>query len=342
MLNYNDLIEKLIASQNLSRQEASDAMQLIMNGELNSVQIAAIATALRVKGESQDEMIGLIDAMRQGSIKVNCDAPNVVDTCGTGGDNLQTFNISTAAAFVAAGAGVVIAKHGNRAASSKSGSADVLEALGLNLDISKQQAEKALANLGISFLYARAHHPALKHAAVARQELSFRTIFNLIGPLTNPANTKIQLMGVFPDAPMLRVANVLSALGAQRAMVVRGLDGMDEITISGPTQVVELNNGVISEYQISPQDFGMEIAQIESICGGDAQQNATILNDIFAGTKGPDRDIVLLNAGAVIYLSGLASSHLRGVELAKQSIDTGAAANKLAALIALTNEKCDG
>ena len=256
----SNILNKIVSGNNLTFDEAKSVMENIMAGELTDSQIAAFAVALRCKGESEDEISGLVTAMKNGAVKLPETFPNSVDTCGTGGDKLNTFNISTAAAIVASGAGVIIAKHGNRSASSKSGSADVLEALGVNLNIGTDLELQALKEIGITFLFARKHHPALKHAAAARKEIAVRTVFNLIGPMTNPAGAEVQLMGVFREADIVKVANVLKKLGAKRAMVVSGQDGMDEISISAATEVAELKNGEIISYQINPEDFGIKKA----------------------------------------------------------------------------------
>ncbi len=312
-------------------------MNHIMSGSLTSAQIAALVTALRMKGETIDEIAGFVQAMRQGSVKVPNVPRNVVDTCGTGGTKLDTFNISTASAFVAAGAGVVIAKHGNRSASSKSGSADVLEALDVNINISPEEEAQALEKIGISFLFARAHHPALKHAGPTRKEIGVRTIFNMIGPMTNPAGAKTQLMGVFAGVETAKIAGVLQKLGSERVMVVHGNDGLDEITLTSETEISEFKNGEIKFYRIKPEDFGMEKCSLKDISGGEPEENAKIIREIFEGKEGPKSDIVALNAGAVIYLAGLAKTHIEGVLKAKEMIKSGAALEKLNKLIEFTN-----
>ncbi len=308
-----------------------------MAGNLTTAQIAALATALRAKGETEDEILGIVSAMRDGAVHVPHSPADAVDTCGTGGSRLHTFNVSTAAALVAAGAGVTVAKHGNRAASSKSGSADVLEALGVNLEMPPEREAQALDEIGIAFLFARAHHPALKHAAAARKEIGIRTVFNLIGPMTNPAGSRIQLMGVFPGVETAKVAAVLNKLGATRVMVVRGLDGMDEITLTGPTEISELKGGEINTYEVTPKDFGLSRCDLTDLAGGEAAGNAAIIRSILDGETGPRTDIVLLNAGAVIYLAGHAETHAQGIENARQALASGAAAKKLDELVNFSN-----
>jgi len=338
-MQFSNTLNKIILGNNLSFDEAKSIMENIMEGKLTNSQIAAFAVALRCKGESENEISGLVTAMKNGAIKLPASFPNAVDTCGTGGDKLNTFNISTAAAIVASGAGVVIAKHGNRSASSKSGSADVLESLGVNLDTDVDVELRALKEIGIAFLFARSHHPALKYAAAARKEIAVRTVFNLIGPMTNPAGARIQLMGVFREADILKVANVLKKLGAKRAMVVRGHDGMDEISISAATDVAELKDNKIISYQINPEDFGIEKAPLDSIKGGTPDVNARIISEVLDGKNCPGKNIVILNAGAVIYLSGIADSIKQGIELAEKSINSGQAKNKLHSLVKISNSK---
>jgi len=338
-MNFPEILNKIVSKENLSFDDAKSAMENIMNGNLLPTQIAAVAVALRIKGETENEISGFVTAMKNGAVRLPQLFPNAVDTCGTGGDKLNTFNISTAAAIVAAGAGVTIAKHGNRSASSKSGSADVLEAFGINLNATTETELRALNEIGIAFLFARSHHPALKHAGSAREEIGIRTVFNLISPMTNPAGAGIQLMGVFREADIKKVAAVLKKLGAKRAMIVSGHDGMDEISLSSPTDVAELKNNEITTYQISPEDFGIKNASVESLKGGTPEENAEIILKILNGAEGPKTDIVLLNAGAVIYLSGKADSIKSGIEMARQSISSGEAARKLKQLIKISNSQ---
>ena len=336
-MNFSEILNKVVNGCDLSFDEAKSAMENIMNGNFLPTQIAALAVALRIKGETENEISGFVTAMKNGAIRLPQSFPNAVDTCGTGGDKLNTFNISTASAIVAAGAGVTIAKHGNRSASSKTGSADVLETFGINLNATTEIELRALKEIGIAFLFARSHHPALKHAGSARKEIGIRTVFNLIGPMTNPAGAGIQLMGVFREADIKKVAAVLKKLGAKRAMIVSGHDGMDEISLSSPTDVAELKNNEITTYQISPEDFGIKNATVKSLKGGTPEENAKIILGILNGNAGPKTDIVLLNAGAVIYLSGKADSIKSGIEMAGQSISSGEAARKLKQLIEISN-----
>jgi len=323
----------ILNNQHLTSGLAEALMRDLMAGSLTSAQIAALAVAIRAKGETEDELVGFARAMRAGAVVVHGAPADAVDTCGTGGDNLHTFNISTAAAFVAAGAGVTVAKHGNRAASSKSGSADVLEALGVNLDMPVARISECLHSIGIAFLFARAHHPALKHAAAARSELGIRTFFNLLGPLTNPAGARIQLIGLCAGVRTAMMARVLAQLGAERAMVVHGFDGMDEITLTGPTEISELKDNDVFTYTVKPEDFGFVPCAPAQLAGGDPSRNAEIVMHILRGVKGPHSEIVLLNAGAVIYLAGKAPTHAAGIALAHEAIASGAAARKLNQLV---------
>jgi len=324
----------LIGGGVLSRADAAALMEQIMAGALSSAQIAAVAVALRLRGETADEIAGLADAMRRQAVFVPDPPPDCVDTCGTGGDGLRTFNISTVAALVAAGAGVTVAKHGNRAATSRAGSADLLEALGLQLELAPAREAQALHTLGIAFLFARAHHPALRHAAAARDELGVRTVFNLLGPLTNPAGARVQLMGVFPGIALDMVAAVLRELGSMRALVVRGQDGMDEITLTGPTDVAELRDGAIRKYTLTPEALGLARCRADDLSGGTAAENAAIARAILDGADGPRADIVALNAGAVIYLAGRAATIADGIAAARRALHSGAARAMLERLIA--------
>ena len=331
------LLNRILAGGALALEEAQALMERIMAGTLTPAQIAALAIALRAKGETEDEIIGFVQAMRGGAVPLPHTFSDVVDTCGTGGDYLQTLNVSTAAALVAAGAGVRVAKHGNRAASSKSGSADVLEALGVTLNAPPQIEERALSEAGIAFLFARSHHPALTHAAAVRKDIGIRTVFNLLGPLTNPAGVRIQLLGVFPGIETRKVAGVLQRLGALRAMVVRGLDGMDEITLTAPTEISELNGADIRTFHVTPEEFGLAPCTLDDLAGGDAAANAAAIRAILAGARGPKTDIVLLNAAAVIYLAGRAESHQAGIAVARQAIASGAAERTLKLLVEITS-----
>jgi len=300
-----------------------------MEGSAPPTATAALLTALRVKGEAVPEIVGFARAMRRFAEKV--DAPEgVVDTCGTGGDAKGTINVSTAAAFVARGAGVVVAKHGNRAATSRAGSADVLEALGAEIELGPREVSRCIAEAGIGFMFARTHHPAMRFVAPVRAELPFRTVFNLLGPLTNPAGARRQLAGVFGGAYVRPVAEALRDLGAEKALVVHGTDGMDEITVTGRTLVADVADGDIEAYEISPEDFGLSRHAPDGLLGGDAHLNARILRDVLRGQEvGAARDIVLLNAGAAIHVSGKAKSMEEGVVLAGESIRDGSGARAL-------------
>ncbi len=324
-----EALRKAAAGEALSEGEAERALETIMGGTVPPAATAALLTALRVRGESVPEIVGFARAMRRFAAKV--EAPEgVVDTCGTGGDAKGTINISTAAAFVARGAGVVVAKHGNRAATSRAGSADVLEALGAEIELGPEGVGRCIEESGIGFMFARTHHPAMRFVAPVRAELPFRTIFNLLGPLTNPAGAKRQLVGVFGGAYVRPVAEALRGLGAERAIVVHGRDGMDEITVTDKTLVAEVENENIEEYEISPKDFGLSSHAPDGLLGGDAHLNARILRDVLSGEEaGAARDVILLNAGAAIYVSGRAKTIEGGVRLAEESIGSGAALGAL-------------
>ena len=324
-----EALRKAAAGEALSEGEAERALETIMEGTVPPAATAALLTALRVRGESVPEIVGFARAMRRFAAKV--EAPEgVVDTCGTGGDAKGTINISTAAAFVARGAGVVVAKHGNRAATSRAGSADVLEALGAEIELGPEQVSRCIKEAGLGFMFARTHHPAMKFVAPVRAELPFRTIFNLLGPLTNPAGAKRQLVGVFGGAYVRPLAEALRGLGAERAIVVHGMDGMDEITVTDKTLVAEVGEAGIEEYEISPEDFGLSSHAPDGLLGGDAHLNARILRDVLSGEEtGAARDVVLLNAGAAVYVSGNAKTIEEGVRLAEESIASGAALGAL-------------
>lgn len=333
---YTNILNQLVQQKDISSEQTYELMQAIMQGELTPVQIAAIAIALRTKGETVEELTGCALAMREGAIQLPDPPPDVVDTCGTGGDGLHTFNISTAAAFVVAAAGIPVAKHGNRSASSKCGSADVLETLGVNLNVTPQTESAALKKCNIAFLYARAHHPALKNAAAVRSELGIRTFFNLLGPLTNPAGAKIQLMGIFSGVDTEKIARVIAELGATRAMIVHADHGMDEISICSPTTISEVDNGNVKTYSVSPEQWGISQCTIDELKGGDAEENAEIIRRVLQGETGPRADIVAVNAGAVIYLAGHATSHAQGIEIAKEILANGTAMSALEKFAAFT------
>jgi len=333
----NALIKKMEAGSDLSRQEAEIAMGEILSGRSDEETIVALLTVLRAKGETVGELVGFARAMRRHATPVFADGTRpdelLVDTCGTGGDSSGTFNISTAAAFVAAGAGVHIAKHGNRSISSKCGSADVLEALGVSLDVPPERVGAAIREIGIGFLFAPALHTAMRHAMPARRRLG-RTAFNLLGPLTNPAGARAQIAGVFSEKVVEKVALVLSELDVERAFVVHGAGGLDEISLAGETSVGDVRRDVVRIYQVTPEEFGLERAPLDAIAGGDAAYNAGLIRAILSGEKGPRRDIVVANASAAIVASGRAADFLEGALRAAASIDSGEALKKLDALIA--------
>lgn len=320
----------------LQVDEAEAVMNQIMQGEATDAQIGAYLMALRMKGETQDEIVGSARAMRANATRVpiSIDGVNLLDTCGTGGDKSGTFNISTTVAFVAAGAGVNVAKHGNRAASSKCGSADVLGELGVNLDLTPEQVGQCVEEVGIGFLYAIKLHPAMKHAIGPRREMMVRTIFNILGPLTNPAGARRQLMGVFVGDLTDMLAHVMGELGAESAMIVSGYGGLDELTTTGPNRVSQFAGGAVESYDLKPEDYGFEGAHISDLLGDDAPTNAAILRGILDGTMdGPKRDVVLLNAGAALVAAGKAGDLKGGIALARDTIESGAALKKLDALV---------
>lgn len=307
-----------------------------MDGEATPSQIGAFLTAMRMKGETVDEVAGFASGVRSKAIRVSAEQEGLLDTCGTGGDGIGTLNISTASAIVAAAGGVRVAKHGNRAMSSKSGSADVLEALGVNISLDREQAARCLRETGICFLFAQVYNPSMRHAAAPRRELGFRNIFNMLGPLTNPAGADRQLLGVFDREKTEFVGKVLRELGTVRALIVGSHDGMDEISLSAPTRVTELKSGRLLTYDITPDDLGLRPCSMHDIIGGDAPANAEAIRTLFSGVKNAYRDIVLANAGACFYVSGLSGTLQEGVKKAANVIDSGEAARKLEQLIQTT------
>ncbi len=333
-----EAISKAVMKDNLTEAEAETVMREIMQGEATDAQIAAYITALRMKGETVEEITGSARVMREKAVHVRLDAPYQVDTCGTGGDLSHTFNISTTAAFVVAGAGVAVAKHGNRSVSSKSGSADVLQALGINIEIPSQRVEECLREVGIAFLFAPMMHQAMKYAIGPRREIGVRTIFNVLGPLTNPAGVTSQIMGVYSADLTELLARALGNLGSRHAFVVHGMDGLDEITITDRTRVSEYSGGRVKDYFIHPSDFGLPAGKREDLLGGDAKDNAVITIEVLKGQKGPRRDIVVLNAAAGLAASGRAKDIKSGVAVAAESIDSGAAMKKLEELKSFTNK----
>jgi len=337
MIAAREALHKLIERVDLTREEMLDVMRQVMVGELTSAQIAGLLIALRMKGETVEEIAAAAEVMRTLSAKVEVTADaHLIDTCGTGGDGIQTFNVSTVCAFVAAAAGAKVAKHGGRSVSSTCGSADVLEALGVNVNLTPEQVARCVDNIGIGFMFAPNHHSAMKHAAPVRRELGVRTLFNLLGPLTNPAGARNQVMGVFDRALTGKLAHVLLRLGSAHVMVVHGADGMDEISFAGDTFVAELKNGQVREYTLNPRQFGMSLHRAESIRVDNAEQSKAMILDVLAGQAGPARDIVLLNAGAAIYVAGQADSMQAGITRAAQAIDGGAARAKLDQLAAMS------
>jgi anthranilate phosphoribosyltransferase len=332
--------------ESLSREEARQVMAEILAGQCTDSQIAAFLVALHMKGETVEEIVGFAEAIRAAATVLpltNSDVTgtgrdDLVDTCGTGGDASGTFNISTATAFVVAGAGVRVAKHGNRSVTSKCGSADVIEALGVKIDLPPARLAACLAEVGIAFLFAPAMHSAMKHVQTARRELRLRTVFNLLGPLTNPANASAQVVGVYSVDLVEKLAEALSLLGLRRAMVVHGLDGLDEITITGPTRIAEVNSGAVRTYEVTPEEFGMKRASLQDLSGGDAAVNAAIIRELFSGKHSPKRDVVLLNAAAAFVVAGKAEHLTQAVPLAMKSIDSGSAARKLAELVRFTQQ----
>ena len=350
-------------SQSLGRDEARDVMAEVLAGKCTDAQIAALLIALRMKGETVEEIVGFAEAIRAAAAPLPIgraalngsmadalavsgtgrdalieDDPVLVDTSGTGGDASGTFNISTATALVTAGAGVRVAKHGNRSISSKCGSADVVEALGVNIQLSPERAAQCLREVGICFLYAPNLHPAMKQVQGVRRELKMRTMFNLLGPLTNPARASGQVVGVYSLDLVEKLAEALSMLGARRALVVHGLDGLDEITVTGTTRVAEAREGSVRSYEVEPEEFGMKRATLQEISGGDAAENAAIIRAVLGGERSPRRDVVLLNAAAALVAAGKAERIGEAVPIAAKSVDSGAAAGKLEALVRFSSK----
>jgi anthranilate phosphoribosyltransferase len=345
-------------AQSLDRAQAREVMSEVLNGNCSDAQIAALLIALRMKGETVEEIVGFAEAIRAAAAPLpirgadalvvsgtgrdalaeeSLDDASLVDTSGTGGDASGTFNISTATALVTAGAGVRVAKHGNRSISSKCGSADVVEALGVNIQLSPERAAQCLREVGICFLYAPNLHPAMKQVQTVRRELRMRTMFNLLGPLTNPARASGQVVGVYSLDLVEKLAEALSMLGLRRALVVHGLDGLDEITITGPTRVAEARDGTLRSYEVEPEEFGMARATLQDLAGGDATENAAIIRSVLSGEKSPRRDVVILNAAAALVAAGKAGHIADAVPLAALSIDSRAAAEKLEALARFTS-----
>ncbi len=344
-----DALHKIVVHRaNLTREEARDVMGSILRGEATDSQIGAFLVSLNMKGETVDEIVGFAQAIRAAATPLalhkdhaldvsGTERDALVDTCGTGGDASGTFNISTATALVAAGAGVRVAKHGNRSVTSQCGSADVVEALGVNLSLPAEHVAACLEEVGITFLFAPAMHSAMKYVQPARRELRLRTVFNLLGPLTNPANASAQVVGVYSESLVKKLADALSMLGLDRALVVHGEDGLDEITISGSTTVAEVRKKEVFVYSVTPEEFGLKRAPLEAISGGDAQTNANIIRALLQGERSPRRDVVLLNAAASLVAAGKCDEISEGISIAAEALDSGAAAAKLQALIDFTN-----
>jgi anthranilate phosphoribosyltransferase len=342
-------LEMIATGANLSQSEAEAAAEQMLAGKATDAQISALLTGLRDKGETLDELVGFAKAMRRHAMPIfpaGRSRPDgaLVDTCGTGGDASGTFNVSTVAAFVVAGAGVRVAKHGNRSISSRCGSADVLEQLGARIDLPPERVARSIEEVGIGFMFAPAVHAATRHAMNARRELKFRTVFNLLGPLTNPAGASAQVVGVYSAGITELMAQALGELGVRRAFVVHGADGLDEISISGETKVTELRDGEVRTYTVTPQEFGLRRAPLEAIRGGDAKQNAEIIHKVLGRSMlyhdhGPHREIVLANAAAALVVAGCAADLLDGARLAAKSIDSGAAREKLEAFVAFTQSQ---
>ena len=335
---YQTLVKKIVMRQDLEEEEMTRLMDRLMAGELSEAQIGALMGALATKGETFTELAGAARSMRRKAVRIHAASTTVVDTCGTGGDGAQTFNISTTAAFVVAGCGAVVAKHGNRSISSKCGSADVLEALGVRLDVAPEIVEEGIAELGIGFLFAPLYHGAMRHAAKPRKEVGIRSIFNMLGPLTNPAGANCQLLGVYAPELTEMFAQALRLLGARSAFVVHGHDGLDEISVCAPTRVSELKNGLIRTYDVTPEQLIGRTATAEDLLGGDPGTNAAITTAVLKGEPGPRRDVILVNAGAALVAAGLASDFKDGIALAERAIDSGAALEKLQALARFTQE----
>lgn len=323
------VISKIIAKENLTEEQAYFFMNEIMNGEASQSQIGGFLVGLRMKGETINEITGCARAMRDNAKRINLISDYAIDTCGTGGDGGKTFNISSASAIIAASGGAKVAKHGNHAVSSKSGSADVLTALGININVEPDDAVKLIEEKNMAFLFAQSYHLAMKNAATSRLEIGTRTIFNILGPLTNPAFVRGQLLGIFNKDLTNTVAQVLGKLGSERALVVHGEDGLDEITTTGFTYVSELKSGIVTDYKIYPEDFGVKRASIENISGGTSKENANIILNILNGEKGPQRDIVVLNTAAALYVGKKCATIKDGVVLAIDLIDSGKALHKL-------------
>jgi anthranilate phosphoribosyltransferase len=332
-MTLQQAIRKVVEGRGLTEDQAASVAYAIMGGRATPSQIAALLIGLRIKGESVEEITGFVRAMRQGATPAPARSDNLVDTCGTGGDDSGTFNISTVSAFVAASAGCKVAKHGNRSISSRCGSADVLQALGVNVEMPPERTARCIDEIGVGFLFAPQYHPGARHAATPRREIGVRTIFNMLGPLLNPAGAKRQLLGVYDRKLVEPIAQVLQRLGSTHCLVVHGEDGLDELTLAGKTFVAELKDGVVRTFTVSPEELGVSAAERDALQGGDAESNARITRAVLDGEPGPARDVVLLNAGAAIYVAARAPSIAAGVRHAAEAIDSGLARATLDALI---------
>lgn len=338
-MRIQEALAALLEGRDLAQAEAREVMNQIMAGEATPAQMGGFLVALRLKGETPDEIAGCAEAMREHVLPVRPQREDLVDTAGTGGDGARTFNISTTAALVAAAAGAGVAKHGNRAVSSASGSADVLEALGFRLELEPALIERSIDELGFGFLFAQAHHPAMRHAAPVRRELATRTVFNVLGPLTNPAGARAQVVGVYAPELVETIASVLVRLGAERAFVVHGAGGIDELSPAGPNLVCEVVDGRVERREIDPLDFGVPRCSSADLAGGTPEENAAAVREIFAGAPGPKREAVLLNAAGAVAAGGHARDLQEGYRLATEAIDTGAAGERLEALIAFSRQE---
>lgn len=323
-----DALANLIESKDISFKDSSEVMTEIMEGEATSAQVGGFLTALRMKGETAEEVAGMATVMKSKSLKLEI-SQDVVDTCGTGGDGLSTFNISTASAFVVAGAGVKVAKHGNRAMSSKTGSADVLESLGININMSPPEIVECINQTGFGFMFAQGFHPAMKHAAGPRRELAIPTVFNILGPLTNPANAKRQVIGASDGSKGKLMAQVLVKLGSIKAVVVHGDDGLDEATVSGESTIWIVNSGSVEERKISPTEFGIPVSKLDSLRVSDSDESATMINDVLRGGKGPARDVVLINSALALYVASDSDDIQKFIEISRESLDSGSALSVL-------------
>jgi len=337
-MKIQQALNKILDKQDLTSSEMRDVMNIIMTGGATDAQIAGFLIALRCKGETVDEIVAAAGVMRELASKVAVSGEHVIDTCGTGGDGANTFNISTTCAFVVAAAGGQVAKHGNRSVSSSSGSADVLEAAGVNLDLSAEQVAQSVNEIGVGFLFAPKHHGAMKHAIGPRKEMGVRTLFNLLGPLSNPAETANQLIGVFSTDWIEPLAQVLKRLGSQHVLVVNAEDGLDEISIASVTNIAELKDGIVSAYQITPEQFGMQRSSLESLAVDGAESSLTMLKAVLNNQAGAAKDIVILNSGAAIYAANLTTTLEAGIQKAQQVIENGTALEKFNALIAYSNK----